>query len=329
MSGSRGYRSGKHRGLMSESAKRGGEPREGVRGEGTKAPRRLAHDAPAGLPALRPGVASSTTPDLSRLRRRPLDLPDVRSGGRRGPRAALRHRRGAARLVKVCAGDWEWARRALERPRRHPTAPLYTGDAEPRYGSPCPTGPDCETSTSAPMTWSPTMPSDRKTLTTLATDLRRLGLNRLRRRAERRIAEATRKRWSAPSCSSTSSRRTRRQAAPQRRESTHTRPTRRSSRSPTGTGNGTAADLLLDLNGQETSRALERRLRHYTRPTLLVVDELGYLAYDRTRRRPDLPARQPTLRAPLTADHNQPAFQRWDTVFPNRLVRRQPGPPCR
>ena len=34
----------------------------------------------------------------------------------------------------------------------------------------------------------------------------------------------------------------------------------------------TAADLLLDLNGQETARALERRLRHYTRPALLVCD---------------------------------------------------------
>ena len=42
----------------------------------------------------------------------------------------------------------------------------------------------------------------------------------------------------------------------------------------------TAADLLLDLNGQEMSRALERRLRHYTRPTLLAIDEVGYLAYD-------------------------------------------------
>ncbi|NIS33548.1 MAG: ATP-binding protein, partial [Actinobacteria bacterium] len=31
----------------------------------------------------------------------------------------------------------------------------------------------------------------------------------------------------------------------------------------------TASDLLLDLNGQETARALERRLKHYTRPTLL------------------------------------------------------------
>ena len=83
-------------GLMSESAKRGGEPPGGGPGEGTKAPRRLAHEAPAGLPALRSGMASWTTPDLSRLPRRPLDLPDVRSGGRRGPRAALRHRRGVA-----------------------------------------------------------------------------------------------------------------------------------------------------------------------------------------------------------------------------------------
>ena len=87
---------------MSESAKRGDEPREGVPGEGTKAPRRLAHEAPAGLPALRSGMASWTTPDLSRLPRRPLDLPDVRSGGRRGPR-------GAAPQTRRCAA---WSRPA-------------------------------------------------------------------------------------------------------------------------------------------------------------------------------------------------------------------------
>jgi len=34
----------------------------------------------------------------------------------------------------------------------------------------------------------------------------------------------------------------------------------------------TAADLLLDLGGQETSRALERRLRAYVKPRLMVVD---------------------------------------------------------
>ena len=83
-------------GLMSESAKRGGEPREGVRGRGRKrrGDWRTKHLRACLLCGR--GMASWTTPDLSRLPRRPLDLPDVRSGGRRGPRAALRHRRGVA-----------------------------------------------------------------------------------------------------------------------------------------------------------------------------------------------------------------------------------------
>ncbi|RPJ85634.1 MAG: AAA family ATPase, partial [Acidobacteria bacterium] len=42
----------------------------------------------------------------------------------------------------------------------------------------------------------------------------------------------------------------------------------------------TASDLLLDLNSRETSRALERRLRAYSRPQVLAIDEIGYLAYD-------------------------------------------------
>jgi DNA replication protein DnaC len=42
----------------------------------------------------------------------------------------------------------------------------------------------------------------------------------------------------------------------------------------------TAADLLLDLHSQETARGLDRRLRHYTRPQLLCIDEIGYLTYD-------------------------------------------------
>jgi DNA replication protein DnaC len=41
----------------------------------------------------------------------------------------------------------------------------------------------------------------------------------------------------------------------------------------------TASDLLLDLNSQDTARALEGRLRAYTRPHLLAI-EIGYLAYD-------------------------------------------------
>jgi DNA replication protein DnaC len=42
----------------------------------------------------------------------------------------------------------------------------------------------------------------------------------------------------------------------------------------------TAADLILDLTRQETARALQHRLRSYLRPTLLAIDEVGYLAYD-------------------------------------------------
>jgi hypothetical protein len=42
----------------------------------------------------------------------------------------------------------------------------------------------------------------------------------------------------------------------------------------------TASDLVLDLTGQETARALQRRLRAYVRPSVLAIDEIGYLAYD-------------------------------------------------
>jgi DNA replication protein DnaC len=42
----------------------------------------------------------------------------------------------------------------------------------------------------------------------------------------------------------------------------------------------TAADLILDLTRQETARALQHRLRSYLRPSLLAIDEVGYLAYD-------------------------------------------------
>ena len=79
----------------------------------------------------------------------------------------------------------------------------------------------------------------------------------------------------------------------------------------------TAADLLLDLNGQETARALERRLRHYTRPTLLVCDEVGYLGYD--ARAADLIFQLVSRRyehRSLLITTNLP-FKRWDTVFPN------------
>jgi DNA replication protein DnaC len=42
----------------------------------------------------------------------------------------------------------------------------------------------------------------------------------------------------------------------------------------------TASDMLSDLAAQESSVALARRLRRYTNPKLLCVDEVGYLSYD-------------------------------------------------
>ena len=41
----------------------------------------------------------------------------------------------------------------------------------------------------------------------------------------------------------------------------------------------TAAQVLLDLRAQESARALERRLKHYASIGLLVMDEIGYLAF--------------------------------------------------
>jgi len=38
--------------------------------------------------------------------------------------------------------------------------------------------------------------------------------------------------------------------------------------------------MLLDLCSQDSARALERRLKHYERPTVLCIDEVGYLPYD-------------------------------------------------
>ena len=42
----------------------------------------------------------------------------------------------------------------------------------------------------------------------------------------------------------------------------------------------TAAQLLLDLGSQDSTRALARRLNHYATRGLLLIDEVGYLSYD-------------------------------------------------
>jgi DNA replication protein DnaC len=79
----------------------------------------------------------------------------------------------------------------------------------------------------------------------------------------------------------------------------------------------TAAQLLLDLAGQDSARSLDRRLRHYAKQSLLVIDEVGYLAFD--NRNADLLfqviARR-YERKSLVLTTNLP-FRDWPTIFPN------------
>ena len=79
----------------------------------------------------------------------------------------------------------------------------------------------------------------------------------------------------------------------------------------------TASAMLNDLAAQDSTAALNRRLRHYCRPTLLVVDELGYLSYD--SRYADLLFEVVTRRyqqRPTVITTNKP-FAEWNQVFPN------------
>jgi DNA replication protein DnaC len=79
-----------------------------------------------------------------------------------------------------------------------------------------------------------------------------------------------------------------------------------------------ASDMLHDLAAQDSSIALARRVRRYTSPALLAVDEVGYLSYD--ARYADLlfevVTRRYELRRPIMLTTNK-GFGEWNQVFPN------------
>jgi DNA replication protein DnaC len=78
-----------------------------------------------------------------------------------------------------------------------------------------------------------------------------------------------------------------------------------------------AGQLLGDLCALDSDSALRRRLRHYARPQLLVIDEVGYLSY--SNRHADLMfelvSRRYQKRSTLITT-NRP-FAEWREVFPN------------
>ena len=79
----------------------------------------------------------------------------------------------------------------------------------------------------------------------------------------------------------------------------------------------TASDMLHDLAVQDSDASLARRLRRYTQPLLLCIDEVGYLAYD--NRYADLLFEVVTrryLNRPIVLTTNK-AFGEWTDVFPN------------
>ncbi|MER8556867.1 ATP-binding protein [Mesorhizobium sp. M1217] len=78
-----------------------------------------------------------------------------------------------------------------------------------------------------------------------------------------------------------------------------------------------AGQLLGDLAAIDSASALRRRLAHYAAPTLLVIDEVGYLSY--TNRHADLlfeliSRRYKTKSTLVTTNRN---FADWHEVFPN------------
>lgn len=79
----------------------------------------------------------------------------------------------------------------------------------------------------------------------------------------------------------------------------------------------TASELLNTLSEAASSQALQRKLAFFCRPQLLLIDEVGYLAYD--ARHADLLfeiVSRRYLQKSLLVTTNRP-FAEWNEVFPN------------
>lgn len=79
----------------------------------------------------------------------------------------------------------------------------------------------------------------------------------------------------------------------------------------------TAGGMLNELAAQDGDNALRRRIHHYVQPTVLVIDEVGYLSY--SNRHADLLFEiisQRYHKKPTLITTNKP-FSEWREIFPN------------
>lgn len=79
----------------------------------------------------------------------------------------------------------------------------------------------------------------------------------------------------------------------------------------------TAGQMLNELTSQDGDNALRRRIQHYAKPKILIVDELGYLSY--SNRHADLMFEVISRRyqkSPTIITTNKP-FTEWGEIFPN------------
>jgi DNA replication protein DnaC len=79
----------------------------------------------------------------------------------------------------------------------------------------------------------------------------------------------------------------------------------------------TASQMLNTLSAQETDRTLNQRIQHYVKPSILVIDEVGYLSY--SNRHADLMFEIISRRyekKPTIVTTNKP-FAEWGQIFPN------------
>jgi DNA replication protein DnaC len=79
----------------------------------------------------------------------------------------------------------------------------------------------------------------------------------------------------------------------------------------------TAGQMLNDLASRDGDNALRRRIKYYVQPTLLIIDEVGYLSY--SNRHADLLFEIISRRyqeKPTIVTTNKP-FAEWNQLFPN------------